>query len=104
VIHLNGSFGAYARSSDDIVNAMASKLLSLQGRIQTINDFFMPFDGHDKRVYEAWELQLMFQNEISKDEAQIVCSQKGQGYAITHNQLADLIRLKTGMMPGNAPF
>ena len=64
----------------------------------------MPYDGYDKRVYEAWELQLMFQNEISKDEAQIVCSQKGQGYAITHNQLVDLIRLKTGMLPGNAPF
>ena len=41
--------------------------------VPTINDFFIRFDGHERRVYEPWELSLMF-NEISKEEAQGVCN------------------------------
>lgn len=66
-----GSFGTYTKSADEIINGMAMKLRNMM--VPTINDFFIRFDGHERRVYEPWELSLMF-NEISKEEAQGVCS------------------------------
>jgi hypothetical protein len=70
-----GYYGAQhpnMRGVDDVLQAMVYWILKQRGQVMTINDFFLYYDAYETRTFESWELEIMFRDVFSPNDADLV--------------------------------